>query len=133
MPKTDSPCSEFSPGRSLPLHECECGWMRIDHKKPEEMPIPLPMAAEQVKEVATKLLSETCDKYRAILIQIGELFGQAAYVNDVGTQQPEMNLAKLPDLVKELLAVKGFKSARIPKKAQTVYPDSEQGESPKKE
>ena len=108
MPKADSPCAVFSPGRSLPHNECECGWMRIDHGK-DIHPIPIPTVTDvqEWKKIAEKE-AELSHSYSSILTDIGQLFGTAAFVDG------KLDFAKLPELVKDMLAVKGFHFARLP-------------------
>ena len=98
---------------------------------------------------------ESCE-YRACQ-EIGELFGLAAHIGDDGIPRPEIQIAKLPSLVRELLSAKGFASARLPmpqqppssvsageakaftkvawkaREPQTLYSDIDKGDSPKKE
>lgn len=60
MPKSDSPCPVFRPGRSLPMGECECGWDKSIHppkRQPweverERLMAPPPVAIAPVLEPA---------------------------------------------------------------------------------
>ena len=110
MPKADSPCAVFSPGRSLPHNECECGWMRIDHIHP---PAPV-LESTYIDESSVESMMERVKRdheasnLRSILTEIGQLFGTAAFVDG------KMDFAKLPEMVKDMLAVKGFHFARLP-------------------
>ena len=131
MPKADSPCAVFSPGRNLPHNECECGWMRIDHGK-DIHPIPIPTVTDvqEWKKIAEKE-AELSHSYSAILTDIGQLFGTAAFVDG------KMDFAKLPELVKDMLAVKGFGKSRLPEPLPPANPEPlyalGEGNLPKKE
>ena len=113
MPKTNEPCDTFRPGRNLPHNECECGWMRIDHAT-KNVP-PVVFGQQPVDEVESiNQISIDRNYYRMLLIQIGEMFGKAAHIAGDGTYQRDVIVEKVPDLVRELLTAKGFKSARLP-------------------
>ena len=188
MPRTDTPCEIFRPGRNLPHNECECGWMRIEHSAINRIPFTMkpggrfpseslvevphsqrfgnfvPPAAndprQEQMDVWVKRLAElnrSRDYLQSLLVQIGEMFGKASHTADDGSYSSDVIVSKVPDLVRELLATKGFASARLPvpqqppstvpdaeakaftkatrkaRQPQTVYPDNEKGDSPEKE
>ena len=131
MAKADIPCAVFSPGRNLPHNECECGWMRIDHgKELFTASLPTEIDVQEWKKIAEKE-AEISHSYGSILTDIGQLFGTAAFVDG------KMDFTKLPELVKDMLAVKGFGKARIPEPLSTDDPKPlyalGEGNLPKKE
>ena len=157
MPKSTVACELFRPGRDLPHNECECGWMRNEHTGrmlPEQISDPNAEIAAWMETAAAA--QRNTDFYRSLLIEIGELFGRAAHISDDGSYQADVLIAKVPDLVKELLATKGFASARLPmpqqppatvpateikaftettrtRRSKNVYSESDKGDSPVKE
>ena len=156
MPKTNEPCDTFRPGRNLPHNECECGWMRIDHATKH---VPLVVFGQQTVDEVESINQISIDRnyYRMLLIQVGEMFGKAAHIAEDGTYERQVIIDKVPELVRELLAAKGFPGARFPKpqqppstvpdaeakeftkaarksrKPETLYADNEQGDTPAKE
>jgi hypothetical protein len=44
------------------------------------------------------------DYYRDLLVEIGQMFGPEAYVSDDGSVQHDVLCAKVPELVRKLLA-----------------------------
>jgi len=46
------------------------------------------------------------DFYRSLLINIGEIIGQAAYISDDGSKQEDVLVKKLPQLVYDMVSAK---------------------------
>lgn len=44
-----------------------------------------------------------CDYYRGLVLQIGEMFGEAAFISDDGSKQDSILCAKVPELVADLI------------------------------
>jgi len=102
-----APCSQFAPGRDLPQGICAtCGFQRRQHGG---IPVTVNDDTPMILTPSRLEVAETeRDRYKMILTEVGELFGKAAY------EAHQMRFDKLPELVKELLAVKGFAAARLP-------------------
>lgn len=59
--------------------------------------------AENWREEARKAL-ENADYYRGLLVKIGEMFGEVAYISDDGSKQDSVLVAKVPELVRTAIS-----------------------------
>ena len=51
-------------------------------------------------------MSRNAEYYRGLVVKIGEMFGEAAYISDDGSKQQDVLCAKVPELVSAALAPK---------------------------
>ena len=64
----------------------------------------LKRAAEVWQETAMQN-QRNADYYRSLVVKIGELFGDAAYIQDDGGRSEDILCAKVPELVQEMVAL----------------------------
>lgn len=135
-PRTIAPCAQFSPGRALPIGICEtCGWDKVQHA-PAVLPpaifdlpdVPNQTASgvkvdEALKDHARYVLMAERDAwmgtaaqhlrneqyYRGLLEKIGAMFGDAALTAEDGSKPGGVLVAKVPELVESLMAIKGYR------------------------
>lgn len=126
------PCDNHRPGRATAHDICEfCEWPRGQH--PQKASEVVPKAAVEGLTLLDELTSITADRnrYYAMLVEIGAMFGKAACTADNGDLQRGVIVTKVPGLVKALLEVKGYKAAadRLPVPASSKLPESVRGEA----
>ena len=127
----------FAPGRALPQGICErCTRPRVEH---HHVTLACPVAPEvsarvdAVDDIArdrdlwrdsAAQAVKNADYYRGMLIRIGDMFGAAARIADDGTDMREVLVAKVPELVASLLAIKNVGKARLPMPTDAAHPDA---------
>lgn len=63
---------------------------------------PQEQLAKAWEETAAQM-SRNADYYRGLVVKIGEMFGENAYISDDGSKQDSVLCAKVPELVQELI------------------------------
>jgi len=73
-------------------------WMDVDLAEATVDEL-IPIVIDWVE--AARQYARNAEYYRGLVIEVGEMFGPAAYVSDDGSVQQDVLCAKVPELVRE--------------------------------